>query len=60
MNLDCFSENMIVKYKNNIGKIRFIGHEYITLCIGKHQWEVCILIYPEQWKDIELLKQSEK
>jgi hypothetical protein len=60
MNLDCFSENMIVKYKDHIGKIRFIGHEYITLCIGKYQREVCILIYPNQWKDIELLKQSEK
>lgn len=59
-----FHEGLVVQYKDYVGTIQFICNSYITLCINKYPEErlkeVCILIYPEQFGKIKLLKESEK
>jgi hypothetical protein len=60
MDLNTFSENLEVRYKKFIGRIKFISEEYLTLCIAKGTWDVCILIFRPDWKYIQLLKESDK
>jgi hypothetical protein len=59
-----FAEGVVAQYKSHIGVIRFISDNYITLCINTFPNEkvrdVCILIYRDQYKDIKLIKESEK
>jgi hypothetical protein len=58
MSLDTFYEGLEVRFKGKTGHIRFISDQYVTLCIHTHKdpmRDVCILIYSEQWKNIELL-----
>lgn len=57
------AEGLAVRYKDHIGKIRFMCNSYLTLCIEEYdekRRDVCILIYRDQWEQISLLKQSEK
>lgn len=59
-----FSEGVVAQYKSHVGVIRFISENYITLCINTYPDEkvrdVCILIYRDEYKDIRLIKESEK
>jgi hypothetical protein len=59
-----FSEGLTVQYKDHIGTIQFICNSYITLCIDEcieePRRDVCILIYPEEFGKIKLLKESQK
>ena len=58
-----FYSGLDVKYKDNFGKVDFVCEKYITICIdrlGHKSKDVCLLVYPNQWKEIQLLKQSEK
>ena len=59
-----FYSGLDVKYKENVGFIDFVCEKYITICINNQlehrSKDVCLLVYPNQWKEVELLKQSEK
>lgn len=63
MNVSTFYEGLDVRYRHNVGKIRFICESYVTVCVNTFDHrsrDVCILVYRNEWNDIELLKQSEK
>ena len=58
-----FYEGLNVKYKDHVGVVDFVCEKYITICIDRLEHrskDVCFLVYPQQWKDVQLLKQSEK
>jgi hypothetical protein len=58
-----FYQGLHVKYKDHVGVVEFICDQYITICIRRmdhRSKDVCFLVYQSQWKDVELLKQSEK
>ena len=58
-----FYSGLDVKYKEQVGFINFVCDKYITVCIktfNDRSRSVCLLVYPNQWKDVQLLKQSEK
>ena len=58
-----FYEGLKVRYKEQIGVVDFICDRYITICVRRLDHpsrDVCLLVYPPQWKDVELLKQSDK
>jgi len=53
-----FSEGLHIRYKNYVGHVKFVCEDYITLCIHTNPnplKDVCILIYPNQWCNVELL-----
>lgn len=57
------TKDLVVRYQEYIGKIRFVCNSYVTLCIEEYdekRRDVCILIYRDQWNQISLLKESEK
>jgi hypothetical protein len=63
MNSNSFYEGLDVKYKHNIGKIRFICDSYVTICVNTYDHrsrDVCILVSRHRWNEISLLKESEK
>jgi len=56
-------EGLEVRYKNHIGYIRFVDDSYVTVCIQEHQdksRDVCIVVHKEDFKKLQLLKESEK
>ena len=58
-----FYQGLEVQYKNHTGFVGFISEHYITICIRQFDHrskDVCILVYRDQWKEVQLLKQSEK
>ena len=58
-----FYSGLDVKYKEQVGFIDFVCEKYITICIKTFEHrsrDVCLLVYPQQWKDVQLLKESEK
>ena len=58
-----FYQGLDVRYKEQIGKVDFICDKYITICVRRFEQRsrnVCLLVYAPQWKDVELLKQSDK
>ena len=58
-----FYSGLNVKYRDNVGVVDFVCEKYITICIdrlGHRSKDVCLLVYHNQWKEIQLLKQSEK
>ena len=58
-----FTERLYVRYNDNDGIIKFVCHEYVTVCIATYadrSRDVCILVYPYDWKKIHLIKESEK
>ena len=58
-----FYSGLNVKYKDHVGVVDFVCEKYITICINQSEnrlKEVCILVYPQYWKEVQLLKQSEK
>jgi hypothetical protein len=58
-----FYQGLDVIYNEHIGKVDFVSTQYITVCIQQSEErsrDVCILVYPHQWKDVRLLKESEK
>ena len=48
-----FAEKMIVSYQEMTGTIRFIGNQYLVLELPPSG--VGVLIYREDWKNIELM-----
>jgi hypothetical protein len=58
-----FYSGLNVKYREQVGVVDFVCEKYITICINQLEHrsrDVCLLVYPQQWKEIQLLKQSEK
>ena len=58
-----FYQGLNVKYRDHVGVVEFICDQYITICIKRLEHrskDVCLLVYPSQWKEVQLLKQSEK
>jgi hypothetical protein len=58
-----FYSGLGVRYKNNEGFVDFICENYITVCINKLEHkskDVCLLVYRNEWKDVQLIKESEK
>lgn len=63
MSEPAFAEGVYAIYKDHYGYIKFISHQYITLCINSNPdplRDVCILIYKSDWKDVKLVKESTK
>jgi hypothetical protein len=61
--MNTFYEGLEVKYKEHVGKVDFMCDQYITICLrtlDHRSRDVCLLVYAPQWKDVELLKQSDK
>jgi len=61
--MNTFYEGLNVKYKDHTGFVSFVCEKYITICIqtfDHRSRDVCLLVYPQQWKEVQLLKQSEK
>ena len=53
-----FYKGLDVKYKDHIGVVEFMCEQYITICVRRMDHkskDVCFLVYPSQWKDIELI-----
>jgi hypothetical protein len=58
-----FYSGLDVKYRDHVGVVEFICDQYITICIKRLEHrskDVCLLVYPQDWKEVQLLKQSEK
>ena len=58
-----FYQGLEVRYKDNVGFVDFICDKYITICVSRFEQRsknVCLLVYASQWKDVKLLKQSDK
>jgi hypothetical protein len=58
-----FYSGLEVKYGQHVGFVDFMCEKYITICLskfGERSRDVCILIYPSQWKDVQLMKESDK
>lgn len=59
-----FAEGLIVQYKDHIGTVRFICDSYITVCVSRfpedRRRDVCILVYRDNFDQVQLLKESSK
>lgn len=58
-----FSEGLNVKYRGTYGEINFLSEKYLTLTIRKGTFpvnDVNILIFRENWDEIELIRESQK
>lgn len=63
MRSDSFTKGLLVTYNNHVGLIDFVCEHYITICVNQFDHksrDVCMLIYPQQWKEVHLYKESEK
>jgi hypothetical protein len=49
------TEGLQVSYKEMTGYIKFVSSSYVTMCVGKKEREVCILIYQNQWDNVKLI-----
>lgn len=61
--MTAFYSGLEVRYKSHVGFIYFVCEKYITVCINtcdNKSKDVCLLVYANQWKDVQLMKQSEK
>jgi hypothetical protein len=61
--MNTFYEGLNVRYRDHVGFVNFVCDKYITICINQldhRSRDVCLLVYPQQWKEVQLLKQSEK
>jgi len=58
-----FAKGIEVYYRGMHGVVDFICEKYITVCISKSEdrlKDVCLLVYPSQYGEITLLKESGK
>lgn len=58
-----FHNGLEVRYKDHVGVINFICEKYITICMvdADHKLkDVSLLVYRNQWKNVRLMKESEK
>lgn len=59
-----FTEGLQVYYKGVYGVVRFVSDQYITVCIrtfpNERVRDTCLVVYPDQFKEITLAKESTK
>ena len=58
-----FAKGIEVYYRGMHGVVDFICEKYITVCICRLEHrskDVCILVYPSQFDDVTLIKESTK
>jgi hypothetical protein len=58
-----FAEGIEVYYRGMYGKVYFVCEKYITICVRKMEHkskDVCLLVYPSQYDEIILAKESTK
>jgi hypothetical protein len=58
-----FAEGVQVAYKDQIGVIRFICDQYLTICVKRfdeRNRDVCLIVYRSNYNQISLLKESIK
>lgn len=63
MKFDSFSEGIEVIYRHHVGFINFVCEQYITICVKRSahsSGNVCLLVYPSQWREVHLYKESNK
>jgi hypothetical protein len=63
MSKTSFTAGVYVYYRDHYGVIDFVCDEYITVCVGKGKTplkDVCILVYPDRYNEIKLVKESDK
>lgn len=63
MNHNSFSKDLWVRYESFVGKIRHVCNSYITICIcpeKEKSKQTCLIVYPENWEKVSLLKESDK
>ena len=63
MDFNSFSEGILVEYCSIQGPIKFVCHRYITICINPDNIksrQTNIIVFPENWNEIKLFKQSNK
>lgn len=63
MNKSAFVVGLEVYYDGMSGIIKFVSESYITVCVRVFQdrmRDVCIIVYPEQFDQITLAKESTK
>jgi hypothetical protein len=61
--MNTFYSGLNVKYGDHVGVVDFVCEKYITICIQQLEHksrDVCLLVYQPQWKQVQLLKESEK
>lgn len=59
-----FSEGVYVQYKNHTGVITFVADHFLSIMIHEFPQEpsrnVKLVVHHSDWKNIKLLKESEK
>lgn len=59
-----FAEGLEVYYKQMHGVVRFVCDQYITVCVRtfpeQRVRDVCLVVYPKDYHNIELIKESTK
>lgn len=58
-----FAKGIEVYYRGMHGVVSFVCEKYITVCIRKMEHkskDVCLLVYPSQYGEITLVKESGK
>jgi len=58
-----FAKGIEVYYRGTYGVVDFICEKYITICINRLEHkskDVCLLVYPSQFGEITLVKESGK
>jgi hypothetical protein len=61
--MSTFYSGLNVRYRDKVGVVNFVCEKYITVCIKTYEHksrDVCLLVYQPQWKQVQLLKESEK
>jgi hypothetical protein len=63
MTRSSFTKGLEVYYRGMFGKIDFISEHYVTVCIRTFEErvrDVCLIVYPQDYCDITLVKESTK
>jgi hypothetical protein len=58
-----FAKGIEVYYNGTHGVVEFVCEKYITVCVCRMEHkskDVCLLVYPNQYGDITLVKESNK
>jgi len=58
-----FAEGIEVHYRGMYGVVDFVCEKYITICINRLEHKsrsVCLLVYPNQYSEVTLAKESGK
>lgn len=63
MNYNSFAEGIWIQFQDTKGPIKFVCHNYITVCINPENHkarQTNRIIFSEDWPKVALFKESEK